>query len=124
MNDNDFEDCDYEGNPIGEGMSSWMGDETNGGMDWKNENTSYMNDYTEEDIDRMLGNDDIYGMNSPKTKPSEKPDTPTVDPDVKPGRRVRPNPFSPPDRDTEPAPAKAGRRDRGPVGYDDDVEFS
>jgi hypothetical protein len=95
-----------------EGMGNFVQGDGETGMEWKTENISYMDDeYTEEYVDTMFGNDDIYGMNSPKTKPSEKPgtDAPTVDPDTKPTRRTRPSttPFTPPDRDTEPAPAKA-----------------
>jgi hypothetical protein len=97
MSDDDFETCDYEGNPVDEGMTSWKTEDSSG-IGWKTENVDYMED-----------NDDIYGMNSPK--PKERPSTkPGTRPGTKPGKpRTRPSttPFTPPDRDVEPAPAKA-----------------
>jgi len=97
MSDDDFETCDYEGNPVDEGMTSWKTEDSSG-IGWKTENVDY-----------MVDNDDIYGMNSPK--PKERPSTkPGTRPGTKPGKpRTRPSttPFTPPDRDVEPAPAKA-----------------
>ena len=99
MSDDDFESCDYEGNPVDEGMSNWNNEDSSG-IGWKTENVDYMGD-----------DDDIYGMNNPK--PKERPGT-KEKPGTKPGKpRTRPSttPFTPPDRDVEPAPAKAENED-------------
>ena len=111
MTDDDMEpcgpgvDCGME-----EGLSKWNDADNESGMGWEtNENVSYMGDeYSEEDIDRMLGNTDNYTMNEPKpttAPPTTKPETPT---------RPSKSPFSPPDRirpGEEPRP-KAGTRRR------------
>jgi hypothetical protein len=94
MTDDDMEPCmsDDCDEPMDEGMSKWNDADNESGMGWEtNEGVSYMgDDYTEEDIDRMLGNDDIYGMNNPApAKPKEKEKAPT---------RPSKSPFSPPER--------------------------
>ena len=102
---------------IGEGMSSWMKDEDNGGMGWTvGEGISYMDDedgknYVQELLDYDKNNDEFYRMNAPSQTPSK----PSVKPDVRPERPSRPSksPFSPPERirpGEEPRP-KARMRD-------------
>ena len=110
MTDDMMEECGPGvdcGEEMDEGMTSWMdADDTGGmgsdsnkssGLGWEHggggvsENTSYMGDeYSEEDIDRMLGNIDTYDMNNPApVKPKEKEQAPT---------RPSKSPFSPPER--------------------------
>jgi hypothetical protein len=128
MTDDMMEECGPGvdcGDPMEEGMTSWMDSDDTGGMGsddgsseglgWEHggggvsEGTSYMgDDYTEEELDRMFGNTDTYNMNNPSTEPAE----PTTKPDVKPERPTRPSttPFSPPERirpGEEPRPKAA-----------------
>jgi hypothetical protein len=109
MTDDDMEPCGPGvdcGEGMEEGMSKWNDADNESGMGWEtNEGVSYMgDDYTEEELDRMLGNDDTYGMNNPApVKPKEKEQAPT---------RPSKSPFSPPERirpGEEPRP-KARRR--------------